>query len=318
MFNDVLTSSKGPGVIGLLLAIVVLGGFSGLGLMVLNSDGYEEPPIEDLIKSQESRLADVKEDIEEGRVKMQTYRELQNLDATRSIHEKRLERQQASTVELKAEAETVVAALDAKGEEWEAYKAAYRENERRRIKGQKLDLSSTLGKRYESVLVSGANPIELRVMLSSGPRGIPYAELPADLQDLLQFTEEEANAYLGVIAKVEKAKGKNIAAFNQQQAEIRATQDAAKIVARISQLKRKIDAARLNARTRKEDATRHRATARTEQAAVRAAIAAGRMSSGQSKVTKANARAAQAEKESRGFERSILTMQAQIQALQNM
>jgi len=41
MFDDLFTSSRGPGVMGLLLGILVLVGFGALTSVVLDSDTYE-------------------------------------------------------------------------------------------------------------------------------------------------------------------------------------------------------------------------------------------------------------------------------------
>ncbi|MDB4357019.1 hypothetical protein N9Z06_03070, partial [Akkermansiaceae bacterium] len=254
MFNDVLTSSKGPVIIGMGLVIVFLGVFNGLGPMVLNSVGYVEAPIEDQIKDQLVTLDGIAADISDERTAVQMYRERQDTLAKKPIYEKRLARQEKAGAELKAEGEELISSLEAVGEEWESYKASYRKRERKRIEGKKMDLSSTLGDKYKDVYITGANPIELRVRLSSGPRGIPYEKLPLDLQDLLQFDAEEANAYKVAIGKIEKLKGQNIAKFNKQQAQLNAAQKAAQKVKDIARKRREIQNAKLRAEAKRKEA----------------------------------------------------------------
>ena len=312
MFNDVLTSSKGPGVIGMLLAILVLGGFSGLGLMVLNSDGAVEIPIEDQIKEQLTRLDEIAVDISDERNSLQMYRERQDKLATKPIYEKRLARQIKAGADQQKEVEAVAVEIDSLGEEWEDYKASYRKNERARIKGKVLDLSETLGKGFEKVKVTGANPIELRLMLSTGPRGIPYEKLPLDLQDLLQFDAEEAAAYKGVIAQVEKAKGENIAKHNKAQAEMNAIRKAEEKVKTMARLRREIQNEKRKAEEKRAEAMRQDNIAVQEQAAVNRAKAAGRMTMRQSKVTEARSRASNARNAAKRHDQNAFSKQAEL------
>ncbi|MDB4585474.1 hypothetical protein N9085_01450 [Akkermansiaceae bacterium] len=315
MFNDVLTSSKGPGIIGMGFAIVVLGGFSGLGLMVLNSDGYVEAPIEDQIKDQLVTLDGIAADISDERTAVQMYRERQDTLAKKPIYEKRLARQEKAGADLKAEGEGLNTSINALGEEWESYKESYRKNERARIKGKRMDLSKTLGADYKDVKITGANPIELRAMLSAGPRGIPYEKLPLDLQDLLQFDAEEANAYKVAIGKIEKLKGQNIAKFNKQQAQLNAAQKAAQKVKDIARKRREIQNAKLKAEAKRKEAAREDANAQREQDAVNRGRAAGRMVN-LVKVRAAQSRAQRARKAATYYDREATTKQAEIEKLQ--
>ena len=315
MFNDVLTSSKGPGVIGSLLALLVLGGFSGLSLLVLNSVGYEEAPIEVRIKDQLTRLDDLSAEILDERSKFELYRERQNRAAKQSIMDRKLTNQVGKNQKLKIEAEAAVVELDAVGEEWSDYKGRYRVMERAFFKGKMIDLSETHGEGYKAVKVSSVSPIEMRLMLSSGPKGIAYETLPKDLQDQLQFDADEANAYriaLGLAAKQWQKKEKE---KNEKDKEEGAERKAREFVKQIDKLKRDAETARAWVVKKKDEVLRHRDTAKREQKAVRSAKNAGRVTMGQVKVTQANALADAAERASKRYSESAAKMDAEVARL---
>ena len=71
-----------------------------------------------------------------------------------------------------------------------------------------IDLSSVKGAEYKDVRISRITPLELRVLLPSGPKGVPYALLPEEHQHRFQFSDEEANAYRQAVAKLRIARAK--------------------------------------------------------------------------------------------------------------
>jgi len=315
MINDVLTSGKGPGVIGMLLAVVVLAGFSGLGLMVLNSDSYEEVPLSERVTTQLVQLDDLEADIGERREELEKYRTFQNELSKKPLFESRLARVDERVAALKAESEALIGDIETVGTDWETYKANYRKNERARIRGVNYDLSATHGEKFKKVKITGANPIEIRAMLSSGPRGIPYQELPEDLQDLLQFDEEEANAYLVAIGKMEAKKTENLKKFDKLREEADAIQDAEQKASKIARLRRSVVTATNRARAKRSEAAKYSVRAQRELAKVNSAKAAGRMTIGMTKVSQYKRRAASARRAAASFESKAAKMSSEILSL---
>ena len=77
---------------------------------------------------------------------------------------------------------------------FEDYQAKYRGKVRKEVVGKNLDLSATKGEGFEQVRVLSVNPVEIRIYQSSGPQSVPLSEIPKEIKEMLQMSEEEAEA----------------------------------------------------------------------------------------------------------------------------
>ncbi len=192
-FSDLLTSGKGPGVIGTLLALLVLVGFGTLYIFVFD-EGMQGggKKITAIIREQEIAIQSDKEEIardqkllEDGK---EFVRQADDLEAAKS-QSQRNATQIATLGEEKQAAEKSIQDAYAK---WEDYKDAYRASEWARAKGEKLGtLTSLSGKTYQDVVIREVNGKEMKITDSSGPKSINSDDLPAALQDRFQFDKED-------------------------------------------------------------------------------------------------------------------------------
>lgn len=192
-FSDLLTSSRGPGVIGTLMALLVLVGFGTLYLFVfdegLQGGGKKiEAVIRDdavLLAGNQRQVDDAKGRIKQGQLLHEQALEIGKLKARAGANAKIL-------AENTLAMEVATEALAAAEQNWEDYKDAYRASEWAFAKGEKIELLKTLsGKTYEDALVTGVDHTGMRIMISSGPTTVGSTDLPLGLQDRFQFSAEK-------------------------------------------------------------------------------------------------------------------------------
>lgn len=201
MLTDLLTSSRGPGVIGTLLALIVLFGFGGL--MVLVSDESKGSSIGTRIKQKEALIVSLSNKVEGWKEVAVTYK-------TNLVHRDQVERAEAKVKRRKLEiidSRNTVQALKDKSEalkqKIEEYKKQYRIAERAFAIGEELGtLETKTGKVYERVKIKNVTALELRFSHKNGNTGVSYEILPDELQDRFQFSEKDAT----VMTKAEEVR----------------------------------------------------------------------------------------------------------------
>ncbi len=195
-FSDLMSSGKGPGVIGLLLALVVLGGFLLLGTLTLD-DQFQGGgrTITSVISNQEEEIESLQRDLEysEGKLALLVARKQTADDLGKA--KVRVSRQQALMAELGvkvAETDEEIIALE---QAFEDYKTKYRAVVRDAAKGKSLDEFETLdGEVYKQVSIREVNSVGMLISHRDGSKRIPYTNLPLEMQDLYQFDAEEMKA----------------------------------------------------------------------------------------------------------------------------
>src|SRR5688572_6833776 len=136
-FSDLVSSSRGPGVIGTFVAFIVLGGFALLYFMVFDErmQGGDKT-IGTVIREQEIAIDSHKSRIESLRAKEETAgkrdaiaREVQSISRT-------IDAETARKAELTEQVAAGQAELQAIDEKWEAYKDQYRAQVWREAEGK--------------------------------------------------------------------------------------------------------------------------------------------------------------------------------------
>ncbi|MDG2400988.1 MAG: hypothetical protein P8M04_10480 [Akkermansiaceae bacterium] len=94
-----------------------------------------------------------------------------------------------------ASIDEVKASLEESELGFEDYQAKYRTKVRKEVVGKNLDLSATKGEGFKEVRVLSVNPVEIRIYQSSGPQSVPVSEIPKEIREMLQMSEEEAEAH---------------------------------------------------------------------------------------------------------------------------
>jgi len=200
MLSDLLTSSRGPGVIGTLLALIVLVGFGTL--MMVASDNSKGSGLGAKIKEKKGAIRALKGQGEHWKTAAVEYdARRKQLGKLESLQHK-VKRQLNHISDRKTEVSSAKDDLAKMNERFEDYKKKYRIAERARAAGEKMaELKTKDGKVYEQVKVLEINAIGMKIMHKAGNTRVHYKRLSDELQDRFQFTEEGAQ----VIAKREAA-----------------------------------------------------------------------------------------------------------------
>ncbi len=192
-FSDLLTSSRGPGVIGTLLALLVLVGFGTLYIFVFD-EGLQggKKTIQAVVRDQaldiethKVQIENAKKRIEDGARYKAKGKEADDLKMRAGISAEKI----AELTTAKSAAESAITAAN---EDWEKYKDEYRASEWAAAKGEKLeDIKTPSGEVFVNVVISGVDHTGVKISHSAGSKTIPPKDLPVDLHDRFQFSEEK-------------------------------------------------------------------------------------------------------------------------------
>lgn len=193
-FNDLMSSGKGPGVIGMLLGLLVLAGFGSLALFVFDDDAQGGPEsVQGVLKRQgkelqhlKSVLADRESEFAMKPVRIAAAKQLEDLQRSMQAGADRIQLLQQ---QIPALIESVESELPKQRTQ---YLDQYRQDVRTRAIGVKLDeLETRSGRMYRQVEIRGITAGALTIRHSDGGSPIPSADLPADLYNYFQFDEQE-------------------------------------------------------------------------------------------------------------------------------
>jgi hypothetical protein len=238
MFDDFHESTRNVGVVGILLGLLVLAGFCGLGMAVMSGAGKKGPSLESRLKDQGRNMEVAKEELELKK------RRLTEIDGFREVAAVLKETDAAKEVELgviaglKEEISDLQEEVDSTQLDFEEYRQKYRDVERASAVGEVLDLSETKGEGFQKCKVLSITPLHLRVMLSAGPAGIPYNDLPKGIRDRFQFGQEEAEAFQTKMDAVRANLDQGIANWEKKQKALKGEAAKKALIDRIAQTKK--------------------------------------------------------------------------------
>lgn len=197
-FSDMMSSGRGPGVIGMVMALVVVLGF-GLLFMFAFDEGMQgdDRSIEAVIRDQDKEIKDYEARMDSGRKSL----DLAPGRITAAKDVSRLKSESASLQEkitnLTQSVEAAKTAFAKTRESFEGYKDEYRALVRGKAKGTTLDqLKTASGVVYEKVNVRSITPVGMEVIHEGGHTRIPFEELPAEMRDYYQFDASQKDKAL--------------------------------------------------------------------------------------------------------------------------
>jgi len=202
-FSDMMESGRGPGVIGMLLAMVVLSGFVLLYFFVFD-EGMQGAPrtIEAIIRQQSTEinnLNDQRQHHQEGLALLPKLETTQK-ELSSMVRENRIREGQVKG--LKESLASATAELEETGKRFEAYKDEYRSFVRDKAKGTEIPRLETAQGIYENVMIREITAIGAQIRYDGGLKRIPYEELPLDMQDYYQFdAKQKADAMAGELSE---------------------------------------------------------------------------------------------------------------------
>ena len=198
LFEDLLISYRGVGVIGTCLAFFVLISVVAMSVFAFDPslNGMWESNAT-MIARQEREIGHLKRQAEETQVKYDEYRTTKGFrDAVKA----NMTRQEATDLRLKGVDESIektAAALAEVQARQETYAAAYRKQVRGQAKGEILPTIVTKdGRTLESPQVVEVNPAGIQLRYADGIVRVSAKELPDEMWERFQFDEEEMANYL--------------------------------------------------------------------------------------------------------------------------
>ena len=228
MSSFITSNEKGPLAIGFFLAVVVLVGLCIFMLAVdetlISLGGNESLRSQNRRQKEEIRsLAAQLTELEHKKIEAAKNQEIA---AKLKKIAKENESMTAELESLRGKLTAETDALDAANREFEDYKNQYRDHVRKKAVGETVARLVTLGGvTYENVIIREVTPIGIQIRHADGVKGIPYDELPQDMQDYYQFDAEQkkqallqeqlaTDAHLAEVSSVQNQK-KSEAAKNE-------------------------------------------------------------------------------------------------------
>jgi len=195
-----MQSGRGPGVIGMLLAMVVLAGFSVLFLLAFNEDpaGSKLTP-EAIIHDQEKEIVELSAAITQRRTNLEPLPKLQAAERRLSGVKQEIKTASDRAEAAKANIADLTSRISTVQTELEDYKNRYRESSRLGAKGEDLGtLTTRSGKVYQKAVIREVNALGMRIAYDggAGATSIPFEELPPALQDRFQFDPKQRDELL--------------------------------------------------------------------------------------------------------------------------
>lgn len=225
-FSDLMSSGRGPGVIGMLLALVVMAGF-GLLFLFAFDDGMQgaDMSIEAVLAQQAKDIGSMQASLDHTRKSLEAQ---PALEAKAKLLKSATDENMVSAGKLeglrKTEA-TTIEAIDSINAEFEKYKNEYRAFARAQAKGEEIPKLTTLsGKIYEEVKIREVNAVGMQIRHKEGPSRIPYEDLPEDMQDRFQFDPKQKQEAIAAEADATKAHNAAVAISNEEVSQALAAQ----------------------------------------------------------------------------------------------
>jgi len=198
LFDDMLTSYRGAGVIGTFMGVFVLGGFVLLSVFAFDPQyNGSVQSLDGLIASQEREIAQLERQLNEGKSRYERYLELKaKANALAEIREENRERRKKldKLARLQERVGDAGVRIDA---EAATYVRKYREQVRSKAVGESIGkLVMVDGRTIENATISQVTPAGIHLRHADGIQRIPANELPADLRDRFQFDDAEMEDFL--------------------------------------------------------------------------------------------------------------------------
>lgn len=192
-FGDMMSSSRGPGLIGTLMALLVLVGFGLLYFFVFDAElqGGEQS-IESVIREQTQQLNTLglrheaaKKEFAAAPERRKTAEEFQTLTRQLQSGQAKLNGLNAYASDVRQQVEGAVAAF-------EDYKDRYRAQVRGAAAGLKYDeLKTAAGKTYRQVVVKKVDAVGMNFQHEHGSGRADFEDLSAEVQDYFQYDPKQ-------------------------------------------------------------------------------------------------------------------------------
>ncbi len=192
-FSEMMSSARGPGVIGTLMALAVMAIFVLLFIFAFDErfQGGAQS-IQSVIAQQAMEIDSYQSSISDGQKVLADLPAL----AKNAKELARLSRESgsyAANIETKGkEVESAKTDVANRSEAFEAYKDKYRDFVRSKAKGETMEtLETQSGVVYKNVNIREVTAVGIQIRHDEGQKRIPYEELPEAMQDHFQFDAKQ-------------------------------------------------------------------------------------------------------------------------------
>ena len=192
-FSDMMSSARGPGVIGTLMALAVMAIFVMFFVFAVD-DRFQGggQTIESVIAQQAHDSDFIKSGIAEGRQTLSGVPALMVNSKELGRLKRENESLEGRIVALGANVELGKAELARRYEAFEDYKDQYRAFVRGKAKGESLaTLETQSGTIYKNVNIREVTAIGIQIRHDDGQKRIPFEELPEAMKDYYQFDPQQ-------------------------------------------------------------------------------------------------------------------------------
>jgi hypothetical protein len=195
-FSEMMESGRGPGVIGMLMAVAVLAIFGALFVFAFDEQFQGGgKTIESIIADQAREIGDVKNSISIIEKQMTDIPVRQERKKELTVIKRENQTRKAQVDSLQAGIKTSNEDAAALTLEFETYKNKYRAMARGKAKGEVIArLEARDGQIYENVTIREVTPIGIQIMHDGGHKRIAFEQLPAPMIDRFQFDPKQKAA----------------------------------------------------------------------------------------------------------------------------
>jgi len=189
-FDEMMSSARGPGVIGTLMALLVLVGFGALYFFVFDESMQGGPKsIESVIRNQAREIDSLNGQVEPGQ---KTLEHAQSAAKEYATLQRRVATTKSSLDGLKASKETLGNGIDTLQRDFEAYRDRYRTQVRGGAAGtQYAELITSSGKTYRKVVVKKVDAVGMNFLHENGTGRADFDDLPEEVQDYFQYDPKQ-------------------------------------------------------------------------------------------------------------------------------
>lgn len=200
-FSDLMSSGRGPGVIGMIMALIVIGGFGVLFMFAFDSEMQGKGvTIESIIRDQAKEIDELNYQITHGKKALESAPRLIEAAARQDELKRENIFRSASLKSLKEAFTGGQEQFIGTTKSWEDYKNEYRTHVRSKAVGETFaELITKTGSNYKRVEIRTVTPVGIQIRHEDGQKRIPFEELPEEMQDRFQF--DIANKELALAAE---------------------------------------------------------------------------------------------------------------------
>ena len=197
IFDDLLTSYRGAGVIGTLMGIFVLGGFILLSMFAFDPQyNGSMQSVDSVISAQSREITSLEGQLAEAKHSYLGHLEAKGRQSELEALLEKNEDRKAKLEKLGRLRERVREAAAKIDAGVASYVRSYRDQIRNDAVGEILPKVMASGRVIENATISKVTPAGIHVMYEQGIARIPANELPDELRIRFQFEESEMAEYL--------------------------------------------------------------------------------------------------------------------------